>query len=68
MAINKFNTKEITENAELREVIADEINARSNVLQAEAQFESAKWMKYSAIGTFFMAVATVVLAVVTYLN
>lgn len=68
MTEDETSAEELLKSAELREVIADEVNAKSNVLQAEAQFESAKWTKYSALGTFFMALSTVFLAIITYLG
>ena len=68
MAKQAMTIEEIEASAQVRQMIAEEVNARSNVLQAEAQIQTAKWDKYSAIGTFLMAFTTVVLAIVTFLR
>ena len=54
--------------AQLRSVIAEEVEAKANIAQAQALVEQMKWTKYMTLGTFFMAVATAAMAVVTYLK
>ena len=54
--------------AQLREVVAEEVEAKANVAQAEALAQQIKWMKWMAIGTFLMALTTALMAVLQYIK
>lgn len=68
MEDEELELEEIKTMAELRGLVAKEVEAKSNVLQAQTMIEQVKWTKLMTIGTFFMAVATTLVAAVQMLK
>ena len=57
------NLEEIKALTEVREMVAEEVDAKANLLQARSLQQHTFWMKWMTIGTFLMAFMTFLLAV-----
>ncbi|MBR9707436.1 MAG: hypothetical protein GOV15_03295 [Candidatus Diapherotrites archaeon] len=54
--------------AEVRGMVAEEVDAKANLIQARALQKQTFWMKWMTIGTFLMALTTAALALLQYLR
>lgn len=52
----------IQEIAQVRQMIAEEVDAKANIEQAKALKQQTFWIKWMTVGTFLMALASFILA------
>ena len=61
--ISSSKLEELKAITQVRAMVAEEVDAKANLIQAQVLREQAFWTKWMTVGTFLMAVATALLAV-----